>query len=250
MSRPPDPPELPEPSTPAPPPISLARLLFGPDPPPSAVDLVLLRDAIHHAVVLAGAAPAPEVEGFLVALDHRAEATQDPQTRRVVWNRLQAIRADLPREIPLTAVVSVVSTLDPAVLRILGSLLAWLGSQIGRRTRAMHIAQRQLARHLSPPERIVVREAVARDLAELRRTRTLYRSTHRLIQRLAPRKRPAGLTAEAHVLFARFTHAGCSKRAARRWIAAVLRHWHGLPEAALTAEHIRARLQARPKPPR
>ncbi len=250
MSRPPDPSD---PPAPAPPAVSFARLMFGPDPPPpSAFELARVRVAVHHAVVLAAAAPEPEVEAFLVALYHRAEATQPPETRRVtrdgVRDRRRAIKACLPPGITLTAVLSVVRTLDPEGLRLLGSLLAWLGAQIGRRMRAMHTAQRQLARYLSPPQRMVVSKAVAGDLADLRRTRALYRSTHRLISRLASSKRPAGLTAEARHLFERFTRAGLSAWRAYGLVGAVLRHWHGLPKSDLTAAHIVARLQKRPKP--
>jgi hypothetical protein len=147
-------------------------------------------------------------------------------------------------------VVSVLGTLDPEGLRAMGALLAWLRAQLGRQTRAIYQHQRQLARHLSPSVRTVIHKAVARDLETLGRTRMLYRSTFHLIQRLAPPRQDRMITREARQLSDRVTRAGLSKRQAYRLIATVLRHWHGLPEAALTPAQIRGRLQVRPKPSR
>lgn len=247
MSRPPDPSD---PPAPAPPAVSIARLMFGPDPPPPDFELALVRVAVHHAVVLAAAAPEPEVEAFLGALYQRAEATQPPEARRDIADRLRAILAWLPPAMPrlpgtlLPAVVSVLIALDAAILRDLRTWIAGLGTEIGRQTRRKHAAQRELASDLVPLERTVV----AQKLVELRRTRARYRASARLLARLASAKRPAGLTEEARQLVDAFRQAGLKPWPAATLAATVLRLWHDIPEDALTAAHIVARLQKRPRP--
>jgi hypothetical protein len=224
----------------------------SPDPPeppdtalPSFADLVFRGwacDAVHHAVTLIGAAPAPEVEAFLATLYERAEATQDPRTRRVLA-RLQAIQACLPPDISPRDVMAILVTLDPTVLRGIQSRLTEALTQLGRRRPAMQAAQRQVERltPLWPRSTRVTRE----EAAEWAQARGLYQRTRRLISRLASPKREPWLTAEARQLFEHFTRAGLSPWPAYGLVAAVLGHWH--PETALTAAHIRARLQPRAK---
>ena len=234
MARPPDAPEPPAPVQ-----LWLADQYF-PD---------WAREAIHHAVVLAEAAPSPEVEALLVALyvQAEAEATQDPQARHVL-DRLRAIRTYLPPEIPPLDVMAILVLLDPTVLRVIRSKLARVPVQLGRRQRELQAVQRHVERvDVSTRATTVIREEVATALARLAQDRQLYEQTLQLLSLLVPPTREPWLTAEAQQLVDRFTRAGLSAWRAHKIAAPVLRIWHGLAEDALTEDHIRGRLQRRAK---
>jgi hypothetical protein len=238
MARPPEPPDPFDPSAPAP--LWLADRIF-PD---------WARAAIHHAVVLAGAAPSPEVEALLVALYVTAEATQDPQRvrDRRVLDRLQAIRACLPPEIPPLDVMAILVTLDPTVIRVIRSKLTRVPVQLGRRQRELQALQRQVERvNVSARTTTVIREEVATALAKFAQDRQLYEQTLQLLSRLVPPTRKPWLTAEARQVVDRFTQAGLSEGRANNIAATVLQIWHELPEDDLTDDHIRGRLQRRAK---
>lgn len=247
MACPPDPPTL----------RPLATRLADPvgaNPPASLAELVFgdwIPDAVRHAVEMAGLAAIPEAEALLARLYRLAVALHEPWTLRVL-DRMRAITSCLPAKVSPLDVFPILGLLNAEALRTIVSVLVGELARIGRRRRAISAVQRQVERlNLSPRATSVVREEAAAELGVLAQDHALITSTHRLIQRLAPPKRDAMITAEAQRLFEVVIRAGLSRRRSYHLIAVILRHWHRLPDHALTAAHVGARLQVRTKlPPR